>query len=302
MVIKNNESPAILLIHGLWMTSLIWEHWTEQYSAIGYQVLAPNWPRMDASIEELRSNPKSFAKVGIAEIVDHYERIIRGLDTPPIIMGHSFGGLICQLLLDRGLGAAGVSIAPAPPKGIYLLPFSTLKVSFPALMNPANNHRPIPLTPKQFHYAFTNTLTKEESLYAFDRYAVPGPDHILFQAALANFNPRAATAINFRNDKRAPLLLIAGGKDHVSPPSVVKANYRLYRKSAAVTEYKEFPDRTHYVLGQERWEKVADFALSWALSQVNSIPQSAVTSVSGLGRRNLLHDCGPAARAKFLRQ
>lgn len=179
-------------------------------------------------------------------------------------MGHSFGGLTTQILLDRGLGAAGVAIAPAPVKGTYFLPFSTLKVSFPALSNPANNHRAVPLTPEQFHYAFTNTLSEEESLAAFDRYAVPGPDHVLFQAALANFNSHAATAVDFNNENRAPLLFIAGEKDHVSPPAVVKANYKLYRSSGPATDYQEFPGRSHYIRGQDGWQEVADFALSWA--------------------------------------
>jgi len=150
-------------------------------------------------------------------------------------------------------------------KGIIFLPFSTLKVSFPALSNPANNHRALPLTPEQFHYAFTNDLSEKESLAVYNRYAVPGPDHVLFQAAFANFNPHAATAVDFQNDNRAPLLLVSGGKDHVSPASVVEANFKLYRKSTALTEYKEFPERTHYTLGQDGWQLVADYALEWAL-------------------------------------
>ena len=198
----------------------------------------------------------------------HYEKLIRELDSKPIIIGHSFGGLIAQILLDRGMGAAGVAIAPAPVKGIVFLPFSTLKVSFPALSNPANNHRAVPLTPEQFHYAFTNNLSEQESLAVYERYAVPGPDHVLFQAAFANFNPHAATAVNFENNERAPLLLISGGQDHVSPASVVNANFRLYHKSNAITEYREFPGRTHYTLGQAGWEEVADYALEWATQHI----------------------------------
>lgn len=258
----------IVLIHGLWMTSLSWENWVKRYTAKGHRVIARSWPGMDGDINELRRDPSSIASLGITEIVDRYENLIRGLDSPPIIIGHSFGGLITQILLDRGLGAAGVAIAPAPVKGILFLPFSTLKVSFPALSNPANNHRAVPLTPEQFHYAFTNSLSEEESLKVYERYAVPGPDHVLFQAALANFNPHAATTVDFQNDERAPLLLIAGGKDHVSPASVVEANFRLYGKSSAITEYREFPERTHYTLGQSGWEEVADYALTWAEANV----------------------------------
>lgn len=266
----------IVLIHGLWMTSLSWENWVKRYTAKGHRVIAKSWPGMDGDISELRRDPSPIANLGITEIVDHYENLIRQLDSPPVIIGHSFGGLITQILLDRGLGVAGVAIAPAPVKGILFLPFSTLKVSFPALSNPANNHRAVPLTPEQFHYAFTNSLSEEESLTVYERYAVPGPDHVLFQAALANFNPHAATAVDFQNDERAPLLLIAGGEDHVSPASVVEANFRLYGKSSAITEYREFPGRTHYTLGQSGWEEVADYALTW--SEANVGRNSAVTA------------------------
>lgn len=256
---------TVVLIHGLWMTALSWEHWIHHYESKGYRVIARSWPGMEGDIDELRRDPSSIAGLGITEIVDHYEHIIRGLDAPPIIIGHSFGGLVTQILLDRGHGAAGVAIASAPVKGILFLPFSTLKVSFPVLWNPANDRRAVPLTPEQFHYAFTNTLSEGESLAVYERYAVPGPDHVLFQAGLANFNPHAATTVNFHNDERAPLLLVAGGKDHISPPSVIRANFNLYRKSRAVTDYKEYSERTHYTLGEAGWEQVADFMLDWSM-------------------------------------
>jgi len=259
------QPNSIVLITGLWMTAVSWENWVKRYTDKGFRAIAKSWPGMDIDINELRHKPASIATLGITEIVEQYEKIIRGLDSAPIIIGHSFGGLITQILIDRGLGAAGVAIAPAPVKGIIFLPFSTLRVSFPALSNPANNHRALPLSPEQFHYAFTNHLSEEESLAVYNRYAVPGPDHVLFQAAFANFNPHAASAVDFQNNDRAPLLLISGGVDHVSPASVVEANFKLYRKTKAVTEYKNFPERTHYTLGQEGWEKVADYALEWAL-------------------------------------
>jgi pimeloyl-ACP methyl ester carboxylesterase len=261
---------TIVLINGLWMTALSWENWIKHYTGKGYRVIAKSWPGMDIDINQLRQDPSPIATLGISEIVDHYQRIIETLDNPPIIIGHSFGGLITQILLDRGFGAAGVAIAPAPVKGIIFLPFSTLKVSFPALSNPANIHRAVPLTPEQFHYAFTNNMSEEESLAVFNRYAVPGPDHVLFQAALANFNPHAPTAVDFLKNDRAPLLFISGGKDHVSPPSVVEANFKLYHKSKAVTEYKEFPERTHYTLGQAGWQEVADYALDWAVRHASA--------------------------------
>ena len=258
-------ADTIVLIHGLWITPLSWEHWVDRYESRGYQVLAPAWPGMDGDIQGLRRDPSTVARLGVTEIVDHYDAIIRKLDQPPIIMGHSFGGLFTQILLDRGLGAAGVAIDSAPVKGILLLPFSTLKVAFPALRNPANLHRAMALTPEQFHYAFANTLSEEESRAAYDRYAVPGPDHLLFQASLANFNPHAPTAVDFHNDDRAPLLLIAGGQDHIAPASVTEANFKLYRRSKAVTDYQEFPDRPHFTVGAPGWEEVADYALSWAV-------------------------------------
>ena len=159
----NKNNTTIVLIHGLWMTPLSWEHWIERYTVKGYRVIAAAWPSLGGDIDELRRDPSSIAKLGLTEIVGHYEGIIRGLDAPPIIMGHSFGGLISQILLDRSLGMAGVAIGTAPVKGIFFLPFSTLKVSFPGLSNPANNHRAVPLSPEQFHYAFTNTLTQRAS-------------------------------------------------------------------------------------------------------------------------------------------
>jgi pimeloyl-ACP methyl ester carboxylesterase len=257
---------TIVFVHGLWLTALSWERWVERYSARGFRVIARSWPGMEGDLEELRRDPSAIAGLGVTEIVDHYDAIIRGLDRPPIIIGHSFGGLITQILLDRGLGAAAVAISPAPVKGIILLPFSTLKVAYPALKNPFDTHRAVPLTLEQFHYGFTNHLTEEESEPIYARYAVPGPNHVLFQASFANFNPHAATMVDLHKDDRAPLLIIGNGRDHTVPASVAKANYNLYRKSTAVTEYREYPDRTHWTLGQDGWEAVADVALDWAVT------------------------------------
>jgi len=255
---------TIVLIHGLWMTPLSWEHWAERYHARGYEVLAPAWPGMDGDIEQLRGDPNAIEHLGIAEIVDHYDEIIRGLDSPPIIMGHSFGGAFTEILLDRGLGAAGVAIDAAAVKGITKLPFSTLKSAFPVLKSPANAHRAVMLTPDEFHYAFTNSMTDEESAEAYQRYAVPGPGRVLFQGAFANFNPRTPDRVDFRKDDRAPLLLIAGGSDQIVPASVDESMAKHYGKSAAITEYKEFPGRSHFTIGQDGWEEVADYALNWA--------------------------------------
>jgi pimeloyl-ACP methyl ester carboxylesterase len=281
MTAENTTNPAtpntIVLIHGLWMTSLSWEHWIDRYEARGLRVLAPAWPGMDGDIDELRRDPSVIEHLGIQEIVDHYAAIIRELDRPPIIMGHSFGGAFTQILLDRGLGAAGVAIDSAAVKGVLTLPWSTLKSGFPVLKSPASTHRAIALSLEEFRYAFANTLSEEESQAAYERYAVPGPGRVLFQVALANFNPHAATSVDFHNHDRAPLLFIAGGKDHVSPAALNESNARRYLGSKAVTVYEEFPLRSHFTLGEKGWEQVADYALTWAIENTAVRQQPATT-------------------------
>lgn len=257
--------PPIVLIHGLWMTALSWEHWVERYQRQGFEVVARSWPGLEGDLAALRKDPSGLHDLGITEIVEFYAGVIRGLDRKPIIMGHSFGALITQILLDEGFGVAGVSIDSAPVKGVLRLPWSALKSAFPGLKNPANRHGAVTLTPEEFHYAFTNTMTDEESRAAYERYAVPGPGRPLFQAAFANFNPHAASRIDFHNDNRAPLLVIAGGADHVSPSAINRTIAKLQHRSKSITAYKEFAGRSHFILGQPGWEEVADFALAWAL-------------------------------------
>ena len=264
---ESTPAPAsIVLVHGLWMTPLSWEKWIKRFSTKGHTAIAPGWPGVGDDIQALRKDPSGLAGLSIKKIVDYYADIIRALPSPPIIMGHSFGGLFTQLLLDSGLGRAGVAIDSAPPKGIWFLPPSALRSAFPALDNPLNYGKAKGLTPKQFRYAFGNLLSEEESNRVFETYAIPGPDRLLFQAALANVNPRSEAKVNFKNNDRPPLLLIAGGKDHVVPASLTKTNFGLYHRSKAITAYKEFPDRSHWTCGQDGWENVADFALDWALN------------------------------------
>jgi hypothetical protein len=248
---------TIVLINGLWMTALSWELWVKHYGEKGYGVIAANWPGMDGDIDQLRRDPGSFAKLGLTEVVDHYEQIIRRLETPPMIIGHGIGGLVTQILLDRGWGAAGVAIASAPPKGVFRSVFRNLKLALKSTS----------LTPQQFHYDFANTFAEAPSIAAFERYVVPAPNRILRQVALANFSPDAPSTVRFHNDSRAPLLLVAGGKDCVVPSSMIKANFNRYRESKAGTDYKEFPDQTHFSLLRET--KVADYALGWALCRAN---------------------------------
>ena len=282
-----SDAPAtdtVVLIHGLWVTSLSWEHWIDRYTERGYNVVAKGWPGMDLPIEEIRRDPSFLADLGVTEIVNHFDAIVRSLDRPPILMGHSFGGLIVQILLDRGLGAAGVAIDPAPVKGILKLPLSTLRVSFPALRNPSNLHKVSGLTAEQFHYAFTNTLSEEEAQEVYERYEVPGPNRVLFQAGLANVTPHATTTVDFHNHTRAPLLLIAGGKDHIAPASLTRANFDLYEKSKAVTAYKEFPERSHFTIGEKGWEAVADYALDWSARSAASFTASRTRSAASAPR------------------
>ena len=213
--------------------------------------------------EELRRDPSPLRGLGITEVVDHYDQIIRGLESSPIIIGHSFGGLFTQLLLDRGLGAAGVALGTAAPKGVLKLPYSTLRAALPALRNPANRNKEVPLTREQFHWCFTNALAREESDAVYDRYYIPGSGRPFFQAGLANFNPNAVTKVAYANARRAPLLLATGTEDRICPPSVNKSNFKQQRKARSETGFKEFPGRSHYP-GQDGWEAVADDLLGWA--------------------------------------
>ena len=229
------------------MTALSWENWVKHYADKGYSVIAANWPGMDGDIEQLRRDPTASLSLGLKDVVDHYEQIIRELETPPIIIGYGFGGLVTQILLDRGWGAAGVAIASAPVKGIARLPLSVLKLAF-SVIGKSHSNKTASLTADQFHRAFANSLTETESLDAFKRYVVPAPYRVLLQTAFANFISDSAAAVNFRNDTRAPLLLVAGGRDRVMPSSLSKTNFDLYRKSKADTDYKEFPDQTHFSL------------------------------------------------------
>ena len=258
---------TIVLIHGLWMTPRSWEHWISHYEAKGFTVLAPAWPGLEGEVEALNADPSPIAGLGIAKIVDHYDAIIRGLDSPPIIMGHSFGGAFTQILVDRGLGAAGVPIDSAPVKGIFTLPISTLRTAFPVLKNPANRNKAVPLTAEQFHWRFANHTTLEASKPLYERYHVPGSGRVLFEQAFANMSPKAASKVDFHKDTRAPLLFIAGGIDHIAPAKLNKINAEKYKKSAAVTDYKEYPGRSHWTVGQDGWEEVADHALTWALER-----------------------------------
>jgi alpha-beta hydrolase superfamily lysophospholipase len=228
---------------------------------------------MEAEVEDIRRDPSPLNGLGLEEIVEHYAKIVRDLDRPPIIIGHSFGGLVTELLLDRGHGAAGVALSPAGVKGVLRLPLAQLRSVFPALKNPAARNGTTELTPKQFHYAFTNTMSAADAQAAYDRYEVPGPNRPLFQAAFANFNRNAPSKVDFRKPDRAPLLVVGNGADHTVPASVSKEAVSRLAKSHTVVEYKEFPGRPHFTAGAPGWEEVADYALEWAAGQAGALTQ-----------------------------
>ncbi|MGZ7119762.1 MAG: alpha/beta hydrolase [Methanobacterium sp.] len=266
---KGKMNKNVMFIHGLWMTPLSWEYFTKRFQELGYNVMAPAWPGHEGKIEEVRKNaPSALADLGLAEIIENYKKIIQEMDEPPILIGHSFGGLIVQILLDNGFGKAGVAIDPAPPKGIHTITYSELKSAFPVLKSPSNRHKVVGLTFDQFKYAFANTMSEEDAKYAYDRYAVPDTGRVLFEDITDDFNSKAPDTVDYKNDNRGPLLLIAGSKDHTVPERVVQSNYGKYKESNAVTDFMEFPGRSHLIIAQEGWDEVADFASEWISQNV----------------------------------
>lgn len=263
---------TIVLIHGLWMTPLSWEKWIERYERAGHAVIAPPWPGVEGGVEALRRDPSPLAGVHAGIIIDHYEGIIRDLDEPPIIMGHSFGGAFTQVLLSRGLGAAGVVIDSAATRGVLSLPLSTLRASGHVLSNPLNINKAVPFSAKQFRYAFGNTLTQAESDAAYRRYAIPAAAHVLFDGALANFQRSSTFEVDYGKSDRAPLLFIAGGRDHVIPASTNRANVKKYRSPNTVS-IKEYPERSHFTVGEAGWEAVSDHALAWAIEHGGALEE-----------------------------
>ena len=263
------EPQTVVLIHGMWMTPRSWDHWIDHYADRGHRAIAPGWPGVKDP-EETRRDPSALKGLGLQRIVDHYVGIIRELDRSPIIMGHSFGGLVTQLLLDRGLGTAGVAIGTAPPKGVILLPASTLRAAFPGLKNPFGRNGLAPLSPKQFRWRFTNTLSQEESDLSYREHYIPGTNRAFFEAAYAAFSGNSPAHINFKNPARAPLLLLVGEKDHISPPALNKSLLKLQRQAPSVTESKEYPGRTHFTAGMDGWEAVADDALNWSIEHAGA--------------------------------
>jgi len=251
------KTKTIVLIHGMFMNPLCWEKWIPRYQAKGYKVLAPAWPGRDKPIEELRKNhPDSeLAKLKLGDVVDHLAGIIKGLNEKPAIIGHSMGGLVVQLLLQRDLAVAGVAIDPAPPAGVFTTAFSFLKANFPAI-NPFLLSQPLMMTFEQFQYAFVNTLPLEEQHAAYDRYMIPESRGVPTSSTLGGVGK-----IDFKKPHR-PLLITAGEKDHIVPAVLNRSNYKKYQ-GPSVTEFKQFAGRDHFVIGERGWEEVADYSLAW---------------------------------------
>jgi pimeloyl-ACP methyl ester carboxylesterase len=267
-----DTSRPIVLIHGLFLNWQSWDGWAQRYRARGFTVFAPSWPGMDGTVEDLRADPTPLTQLSIEKVLDGLDGFVRKLDEPPIIMGHSFGGLFAQLLAYRGLGSAVVGVEPVAPAGVLELPFSTLKASAPVLANPLNVGKATMLTPEQFHYAFTNTLSEEESAALYDRYAIPCVNRVLFEGAFENFVPHSPAHVDVAGD-RPPLLLITGGEDHLVTPGFTRKNYELIARSPAISGFKEFPGRPHFTGAVPGWEAVADYALQWALAPAATSPQ-----------------------------
>ena len=272
MSTEANAPDTIVLIHGLWVTPRSWEQWVPHYEARGYRVLTPTYPGFEVEVEALRADPTPIAQAKVPDTIAHLESVLAELEHQPIIIGHSFGGTLTQLLLDRGHGAAGVVIDSAPTEGVRVNPLSQIKSLFPALKNPANRHEAVGFTSEQFHYAFTNTLTEEESAKVYDSYHIAAPGSWVWSyGLLANFTPgHQETWVDYSNDDRAPLLFIAGEKDHIMPPSVNRSNAKHWAKSSALTELKEYPGRDHWTCGAPGWEQIADDALEWATAHART--------------------------------
>jgi pimeloyl-ACP methyl ester carboxylesterase len=261
-VAENGQIP-LMLIHGAWLSARSWETYADYFGKRGFAVSAPEWPRKHGDVEELRETAGESAGLGVQEIVDHYADLIGALDQPPVLIGHSYGGLFVELLLDRGLGRAGVAMSPAPPKGILVLPFSTLKAGAPALAHPSKWHGVVTLTLEEFTYAFVNTFSPEDAADAYKRYAVPETGQIFYEAGFANFHLHPPTEVHFKNADRVPLLIVGAGEDHTVPASLAHAAYKRYEASPAKTDYLEFEGRPHLHMVAPGWEEIAAAIDSW---------------------------------------
>ena len=257
----------VLFIHGLWLHATSWGPWRTMFEDAGYAPIAPGWPGEPDTVEEARAAPDRVADKGIEDVVAHLKQIIETLPSDPILIGHSFGGLIAEKLLGEGIGRAAIAIDPAQIKGVLPLPLAQLRAGLPALGNPLNKHRAVSLTDKEFRFGFGNALSEQESNALFDRWTIPSPARGLFEVAFANFTFHAASKVHTDNATRGPLLLISGTADHTVPDVTTQATFRQYRDSPAVTELKQFEGRGHSLAIDHGWRDVASACLSWLKSK-----------------------------------
>lgn len=262
----------VVFIHGLWLHASSWEDWLKLFRRLGYTTYAPGWPGEPDTIHEARLLPEDVAGKGIDDIIKHYTQLIKQFDTLPILIGHSFGGLIAQKLLGQDLAAAAVAISPAQFKGVWRLPLRQITASFPVFKHPLNYSRAVELTAHNFRYAFGNALSMEESTELYTRWSVPSPAKPLLEASIANFVPGSPAAVNVENGERGPLLLIGAGRDNTVPASVVRSQHKLYAKSPAITDIQEFADRGHSLTIDSGWREVADATTDWIKQRVREKP------------------------------
>jgi non-heme chloroperoxidase len=256
-------ASPVMFVHGLYLLPSSWDRWAELFEAAGYVALTPGWPDDPETSREAREHPEVLAGKSVGQVADHFAAIAGSLDRKPAIIGHSFGGLIAQILAGRGLAAVTVAIDPAPFRGVLPLPLSALRVASPALSNPANRHRAVPLTFDQFRYAFANAMGEDEAKQLFETYAVPAPGLPLFQAAAANLHPWTEVKVDTKNPGRGPLLIMSGEKDHTVPPAIANASYKRQARNEGVTEITQMPGRGHALTIDSGWRKVADTALTF---------------------------------------
>ena len=253
----------VVFIHGLWLLGSSWNRWATVFEQAGYAPLTPGWPDDPATVAEGNAHPEVFARKKVGQVADHYATIIGRLKKKPAVIGHSFGGLLTQIVAGRGLSVASVAIDPAPFRGVLPLPFSALKAAFPVLSNPANRNRAVPLTFAQFRFAFANAVSEAESKELYETFAVPASGAPLFQAATANLNPGTEAKVDTMNPNRGPLLIISGEKDNTVPWAISNASYKKQKRNPGVTEIKEMPNRGHALVIDSGWREVADTALAF---------------------------------------
>jgi pimeloyl-ACP methyl ester carboxylesterase len=262
---KANASgrTPVVFIHGLWLLPSSWDRWATVFDDAGYTALTPGWPDDPDTVEEANAHPEVLARKTIGQVADHYADVIGKLDKKPAVIGHSFGGLLAQIVAGRGLAAAAVAIDPAPFRGVLPLPISALKSGAPVLKNPANWNRAVPLTYEQFRFGFANAVSEDEAKELYETYAVPAPGAPLFQAATANINPWTEAKVDHKNPERGPLLIVSGEKDHTVPWAIANASYKKQAHNSGVTEIVEMPNRGHALTIDRGWREVADTALAF---------------------------------------